>query len=482
MCVNPLALPVAQEENVREIEIDSYRPTARQKMFHRARTRHRLYGGAMGGGKSRALCEGAVMDCMHYPGNFVFIGRKTLVDFMASTYRTLTQKSTMRSLLEHKLVSENRAQQVFTFWNGSMLFYSGIESSDSSGREKVFSTEYGSIFIDEAWEISQKDFMKLGSRLRHTLPEGSGPCAGINSQGRRQPPYHISMASNPAQNWIKEQFITAPTADETFIRALPGDNPYNPDDYEAVLRRNFGSDEKMLRAYVEGSWDSVCAIDDLFSYDELRAGCAAEISRTGQRKVISCDPGRFGDDMTVIYCWRDEEVVRRVAFGRKDTMEVVGWLMSLLAQMGAGTRVIVDETGTGAGIVDRLRENAVDVTGINFASRADEPERFVNKRAEMFWHARDMVRARNVRVPDEEKLISQLAAVKYRFHSNGRILLESKEELKKRLGRSPDEADCFVLGLEALRHCPAVPEQCNVRPSHWAAGGRDGQTSGEYFD
>lgn len=460
--------------------IKSYKPTPRQVLFHTAGKRNRLYGGAMGGGKSRALCEGAVMECLEFPGNFVFIGRRTLTDFMVSTYVSLTRKSTMLELVKNNMVSENRQQKFFSFCNGSRLFYGGLETNDSSGREKVFSTEFGSIFIDEAWEITQDQFMKLGSRLRHTLPDDANRFAARNREGKKLPEYHISLASNPSQNWIKERFIINPGEDDVFIPALACDNPYNPDDYEQTLRKLFRSDEKLVKAYVDGSWDAVSSVDELVGMDEVLQCIGLEVDSSKNRRVISCDPGRFGDDQTVIYCWHDAVVTKSFKFGKKDTMEIVGWILSLCKQMGDEVLVVVDETGTGAGIVDRLRENGVEVLGINFSARASEHRRFYNKRSEMYWNMRLAVRNKTVCVPDDQGLIAGLCGVKYRFYSDGRLILEPKDELKKRLGKSPDEADCFVLGLEGLAQY-ACCGKVQAEPV-WMADSMAQMQEFDYFD
>ncbi len=417
-------------------------------------------------------------DCLEYPGNFVFLGRRTLVDFMISTYQTLTIKSTLSQLSCAGLATENRQQKIFQFWNGSRLFYGGLDAGEEQGREKVFSTEFGSIYVDEAWEMTEEQFVKLGSRLRHTLPDGAERFAALNSQGKKMPPYHISLASNPAQNWLKTRFIAAPGSDEIFIPALARDNPFNPDDYEARLRDLFRGDEKMAKAYVEGCWDAVGSIDDLVTASQVAACREAAVTGDGRRKVVSCDPGRFGDDQTVILLWVDNALQKIVRMSKKDTMEVCGHLVQAVCELGGGARIVVDETGLGAGIVDRLREMGREAVGVHFSARADEAERFANKRAEMYWHARRMILDRKVRIPADAALAGQLAAVKYRFCSDGRILIEPKEELKKRLGRSPDEADAFVLGLEGLRGFPDGIQA----PAPGAAGWTVPASGQAYFD
>lgn len=145
--------------------IGSYKPLEAQKAFHTSTAKFRLYGGAMGGGKSRALCEGAVMDCITFPGNFVLICRKNLTALKNTTYLTLKNKSTLRELLDAGLVWENLGSRIFTFWNGSKIFYTGIEGA-KLGDEPVFSGEYGAIYIDEAFELDKLQLFLLCRLIR----------------------------------------------------------------------------------------------------------------------------------------------------------------------------------------------------------------------------------------------------------------------------------------------------------------------------
>ena len=103
--------------------------------------------------------------------------------------------------------------------------------------------------------------------------------------------------------------------------------------------------------------------------------------------------------------------------------------------------------GLGAGIVDRLIEMGDNVLGIDNASRSEEPEKYFNKRAEIWCAAGDAFAGGDVELRNiDPKLKGQLATPTYEFR-NGKILIESKADIKKRLGNSPDRADAYVNGL-----------------------------------
>ncbi|RKY05000.1 MAG: hypothetical protein DRP56_09400, partial [Planctomycetota bacterium] len=85
------------------------------------------------------------------------------------------------------------------------------------------------------------------------------------------------------------------------------------------------------------------------------------------------------------------------------------------------------------------------------ASRSEEPEKLFNLRSEIWCKAGDAFAGGDVELKNiDVKLKGQLATPTYEFR-NGKILIESKADIKKRLGNSPDRADAYVNGLYALQ-------------------------------
>ena len=115
-------------------------------------------------------------------------------------------------------------------------------------------------------------------------------------------------------------------------------------------------------------------------------------------------------------------------------------------------KVVIDTTGLGAGLYDRLREILGDlVEGVNFGARAFDPEAYANRRAEM-W---DGLRAwfddpAGVQVPDEDVFQGDVCAPQRgngatRFNSSGQLILEPKDKIRERLLFSPDLGDAAAL-------------------------------------
>lgn len=439
-----------------KIQIETYFPLPQQSEFHRCPVRNKLYGGSMGGGKTRCLCEDINSLMIEYPGNRGLILRKILSDFRMTTYLCLVEK-TLNDFIEQGIVKENKAEKYFQYWNKSRLYYGGLEreaADSASERRKYFSGEYGVIAIDEAREVTEREFEELSTRLRHRLPN------------KKYPPYYMLLGSNPSQNWLKTRFIrNIDKKNFAFFPALPRDNTHNPPDYEQQLKQMFSGDEKFLKAYVEGSWDAVGDIDDLLVMSDIEPVIdrnTVQFSPFAKRLTVY-DAARFGDDKTVIQDFMGARIKDQEIYGKKDLMETVGRLM-FHQQKNKSRLVGGDVIGEGAGINDRLREIVDEMTytfsihDVDFRQQSSRPDQYFNLRAEIYWEARRMILDQNCFVLDDPRLHGQLCSIKYKFVGGGklgtRIKIEDKDDIKKRLGFSPDEADTFVMGLWLLQFTP----------------------------
>lgn len=168
------------------------------------------------------------------------------------------------------------------------------------------------------------------------------------------------------------------------------------------------------------------------------------------KRVVSCDPSLGGDEC-VIKALENGKILETKILHENNTMVIVGEIAVVMNRHGIDD-VAVDVIGIGAGVADRLSEIGKNVIRINSAEQAEEKDRFVNKRAEMWWYAMEQIQKREIPYPEDEELRRQLSAPKYQVvSSSGKIKLEPKEETKKILGRSPDRADAYVYGLWALK-------------------------------
>jgi hypothetical protein len=126
-------------------------------------------------------------------------------------------------------------------------------------------------------------------------------------------------------------------------------------------------------------------------------------------------------------------------------MEVAGMVKK---RLDAGIDfAFIDVVGIGAGVVDRLREMGygTKIIPVNAGESALDDAKYRNLRAEMYGNLRDWLREQPAVLPDDDAVQADLCTVQYKFTSNSQYQLESKDDLKKRLSRSPDRGDAIVL-------------------------------------
>ena len=163
--------------------------------------------------------------------------------------------------------------------------------------------------------------------------------------------------------------------------------------------------------------------------------------------IVGVDPARFGDDRTAIIRRKGRSAYDLMTYEKTSTMEVAGLVHSIIRNEKPA-QVAIDVGGLGAGVVDRLIELGHEdvVEPINFGGTSLDPQRFKNRRAEMWWNLRDWLDGdMPVMIPDKDELHTDLCAPFYKYDSHARRQLESKDDIKKRGLRSTDCADALAL-------------------------------------
>jgi len=203
-------------------------------------------------------------------------------------------------------------------------------------------------------------------------------------------------------------------------------------------RKKWGTKSPMWKAKVEAEFPDT-QVDGLIPISWIRAAQERTLKAEGI-KEIGVDVGAGRDKSVQAY--RHGPVVRIIKRDTNpDTMETCGNIIVSLKKTGAVVAK-VDKIGIGTGLVDRGKELKRPFIGVNVAQAAEDSERFVNLRAESYWGLREIFEAGEIDIdPNDEDLAAQLAAIKYKTTSAGRIQMEAKKEMIVRLGHSPDDAD-----------------------------------------
>jgi hypothetical protein len=167
--------------------------------------------------------------------------------------------------------------------------------------------------------------------------------------------------------------------------------------------------------------------------------------------VVGCDPARTGDDRTAFIHRQGRQAWGLEYYKKWDLMRTAGRCSQMLKDNVLYVhRMFVDVGGVGAGVVDRLHEISDDykkrVVGVNFGGSPFDPEKYLNKRAEMYGEEKEwLTDPGGVSIPDSDELHADMVAAGYKYDSLTRLVIEKKEEIKKRELLSSDGNDALAL-------------------------------------
>lgn len=209
------------------------------------------------------------------------------------------------------------------------------------------------------------------------------------------------------------------------------------------FKEQYGEDSDVWRVRVLGQFP-LQATDCLIGVDVIEAAMQREVKvLAGWEKKMGVDVARFGGDRTVITIRQHSKITRKEVITKADTMAVVGKIWAIgKEEKIIPCNIFIDEIGVGAGVVDRLKEQGVDITAVNVANKAKDFEHYGNLRAELGFAVKEWLGTAQIPQDDE---YYQCSNIKYKFNSSGKLMLERKEDMKARGLPSPDTFDSLAL-------------------------------------
>lgn len=160
--------------------------------------------------------------------------------------------------------------------------------------------------------------------------------------------------------------------------------------------------------------------------------------------VLGIDPARFGDDRSVVFRRQGKQGFKPIVYRGIDNMDLAARVANLIEEHNPDA--VFCDAGAGSGVIDRLRQLSYDVIEIPFGGKATKPEQYINRRTEMWWLMKQWIEEGGA-IPNDTALKQELATPIYWYDNVGRKVLESKDQIKKRLqgAGSPDLADALAL-------------------------------------
>ncbi|MFH7835145.1 MAG: terminase family protein [Candidatus Aenigmatarchaeota archaeon] len=184
--------------------------------------------------------------------------------------------------------------------------------------------------------------------------------------------------------------------------------------------------------------------DALFNYEVIKKSINLFNLNEG-KYYIGVDVARFGNDLTVatiIQINNNQLEVKEIkSWEKTDTMISSQKIIELIQQYNP-EYIIVDDTGVGGAITDRLTQLGYPVYPINFGNSAINPH-FLNMKTEIFFNLSNLFTEQRLSIIENNELISQLVKMRYELTTNGKIKINDNQN------KSPDYADSLALACWA---------------------------------
>lgn len=293
-------------------------------------------------------------------------------------------------------------------------------------------SKYPFYLIDEAGDMPVQ-IAKSAEQGLSTCEDGLIAVAG-NPTSHNGLLYHV--ASRVRESWTVAS-ITADPDD-------PKRTPRVDADWARQQIELYGRDNPWVMAFILGQFPPG-SINALLTVDEVEAAMNRHL-RSDQydwaQPRMGVDVARFGDDRSVVFPRQGLAAFPPRVMRHQRTTDIAATVAQMALDKNA-ERILVDDTGHwGHGVIDNLLASNMDAIGIQFHGPALD-QRYKNRRAEMWMTMAEWVRNGGA-LPNMPELVGELTTPTYTF-ANGKFQLEDKDQVKARLGRSPDLADALAL-------------------------------------
>lgn len=236
-----------------------------------------------------------------------------------------------------------------------------------------------------------------------------------------------------------------------------GDVPYVDEKFVNLIRETYGEGSQAWDVRVLGEFPKGDA-DSLIPAHKVKAAVGREITVAPGTPIIwGLDVARVSD-RNVLVRRQGYQVLPTIWWPGRELMDTVGRVLNHLAGLSYLDRpyeICIDMIGLGAGVHDRLRElqkegnpllKDIRIVGVNVAEVAAVNPQAMRLRDDLWMQVRDWFATMLPSLPqDEDLLVEDLSTPGYTFTSSGKLAVERKEEVKKRLGRSTDFGDALCL-------------------------------------
>ncbi len=390
-----------------------------------ARVRYKMFYGGRAGGKSFAFAD-ALLTLATSRKMLIACVREVQNSIKDSVYKLIADRIAFYGLASDYRLYEDR---IVNLKNKSKFIFKGIMEHNAQNIKSLEGVDI--CWCEEAQKISARAWEVLDPTIRKN---GAEIWLSLNREEEADPVWK-ALALRPD--------------DDVIIRKVNYyDNPYCPENMKKLaLKMKAENYEEYLHVW-EGEPRREAG-NHLIGREEVYRAMEAkvDVSVYSAPLILGVDVARFGDDKTAVCFRRGRQVCDLKTFQKLDVVQVAHLVAGMIAEYRPA-KVCIDVGGLGAGVYDVLvSEGFGEVAlAVNFGEKAENPERYVNRRAEMWARVAEWLKSPlPVSLPKVEGVVEDLTAPLKMFDALGRLQLEPKAEIKKRLGRSTDVADALAL-------------------------------------
>lgn len=347
--------------------------------------------------------------------------------------------------------ADDRVRSIHGFTTSSPVAMAGF-----SGANLLFIVDEASGVPDDIYEAIEGNLAGGGRVLALGNPTHTSGWffEAFRTQTSLWSRYHISSAETP--NAVDGEERIRGLATRKWIEEMAEAYGPSPETHPVYMVRVLGE-------FPEHAADSVVSLAAL---NEARRKWAESEPSGGLE--IGVDVARYGDDETVIQPVRGLYAYPPTVIRDQDGPGVAAHVLKVVRDMvreGEKPVVRIDSIGVGSSAYDALRhanEN-IEVVGVNVGESATNKDYF-NLRSQVWFAVATWLKEGGAVDPDDDKLEQELLAPRFGLDPRGRIKVESKDDIRKRLKRSPDRADALGLAVYKARAATGHARTGGKRP------------------
>ena len=222
------------------------------------------------------------------------------------------------------------------------------------------------------------------------------------------------------------------------------DCPHIPKDWIDEQTEKWGIEHPLVRSMIYGEFMDLGSENLVIPYNSVQGCYQSPPVRNKKGRVAFCDFAAGGDEN--VLCVREgNEILPMKCWKERNTMDAVGRFIMEFRKHGLeADQIYADAGGLGIPMCDALAEAGWVVNRVNNGSRAYDDRHYGNRGAEMWYESARIIEKCEVRLPEDDILVEQLTTRLGKTNSKGKLMLESKDDLRSRGVSSPDRADALV--------------------------------------